>query len=349
MRRLVIVAPNWLGDAVMALPAVADVRRHFAGASLHVAARASVAPLFSMVPGIDRVVTLPGRGGWSALLSWRDQAASLADGHYDAALLLPNSFASAMAASKAQIPERWGFATDARTRLLTRAVSKPAAAGHHAAYYQALTSALDVPAGPRHPRLDVSRASREAASRLLDEAGVAYGRSTVVLAPGAAYGRAKQWLPERFAELAAMLIAEGVVPLLIGSDADRGVCTEITTLVHNGSSAGVSGPALGTVVDLCARTDLPTLAGVLAISDACVSNDSGAMHLAAAAGTRVVAIFGATDERRTAPLPSAADAPSPRVLTADVWCRPCLLRECPIDHRCMTRISARQVYETLRL
>lgn len=350
MHSLVIVAPNWLGDAVMALPAVADVRRQFAGARVHVAARASVAPLYSMVPGVDGVLTLPGRGGWSSILTWRDQADALARGRFDAALLLPNSFASAMAVSRAGIPERWGFATDARAKLLTRPVSKPASAGHHAAYYQALTRALEIPAGPLHPRLNVSSVGRAAARRLLSDAGAADPGRAVVLAPGAAYGRAKQWRPERFAELAALLMGDGIAPVLVGSGADRAVCREIAALARASSSrAGTMtrDKERTPLVDLCGRTDLPTLAGVLAETRACVSNDSGAMHLAAAVGARVVALFGATDERRTAPLASSPDAPAPQVLTEDVWCRPCLLRECPIDHRCMTRISAKRVYEAL--
>lgn len=336
----------------MALPAVADVRRQHPDAVLHVAARSSVAPLFEMVPGVDAVVTLPGRGGLSSLLSWRDQAATLAAGAYDAALLLPNSFASAMAVSHAGIPERWGFGTDARARLLTRVVSKPAGDEHHAAYYQALTTGLGMPAGALHPHIEVPAAARHAARALLDEAGVGSTQRAIVFAPGAAYGRAKQWVPERFAELASMLAAEGMAVVLVGSGADRDVCAEISERVQrinapHAASASSAARSAQSVADLCGRTSLHTLAGVLALASGCVSNDSGAMHLAAAVGARLVAVFGATDERHTAPLPSGPDAMQPRVVTADVWCRPCLLRECPIDHRCMTRISAAQVREAL--
>ena len=140
--RLVVLAPNWLGDAVMALPALADVRRHFPAAHLAVAGRGSVASLFEMVPGVDAVVTLPGTGGLAAFRTWKADAAALTTGAFDTALLFPNSFASAFVASRAGIGNRWGLATDLRGRLLTRSAPKPRRTGHQAAYYQALVAAF---------------------------------------------------------------------------------------------------------------------------------------------------------------------------------------------------------------
>jgi heptosyltransferase II len=357
MRRLVVVAPNWLGDVIMALPALADIRRYYPDATLHVAARASVSSIYALVPGVDATITLPGRGGWSTLLTLRAQAEALAGGDYEAAILLPNSFASALVVLRAGIPERWGFATDARARLLTRAIPRPCLATHQAAYYQALTSALDIPSGPLQPLVEVREEQRAAARSLLDTCGLRPQTRAVVLAPGAAYGRAKQWVPERFAELATMLSAEGISPVLVGTAADRVVCAEIAALMRQGSfdklraglavEAKASPLATAATIDLCGQTTLPTLAGVLALAGSCVSNDSGAMHLAAAVGAHVVAVFGATDERRTAPLANGPDAPVPRLVSAHVECRPCMLRECPIDHRCMTRVSAQQVRDAL--
>ena len=140
--RIVVLSPNWLGDAVMALPALADVRRHYPAAHLAVAARRSVAPVFTMVEGVDEIVTLPGRGGVRAVSSWRQDAAALAAGHFDAALLFPNSLATALIASQSGIGERWGYAADWRGRLLTRAVPKPKLPLHQGAYYQALTTEI---------------------------------------------------------------------------------------------------------------------------------------------------------------------------------------------------------------
>jgi heptosyltransferase II len=322
---LVVLSPNWLGDAVMALPALADVRRHFADARLTVAARASVASLFAMVPGVDAVLTLPGRGGLAAVRTWRQDVTALAGGAFDVALLFPNSWASAFVVHRAGIAERWGLATDFRTRLLTRSAPRPRGAAHQAGYYQALVSTLGLENGPAYARVQVP-------------AGVANpvaARPYAVLAPGAAYGSAKQWPPEKFAELAVLLARTGQTVVLVGSRADAATCRTI--------ARGASGVSLDTLVDMSGRTTLAELAAVLAGASVVVSNDSGAMHLAGAVGAPVVAVFGATNERRTSPLVNGPDAVPPRILSTDAWCRPCMLRECPIDHRCMTGVSAEDV------
>jgi heptosyltransferase-2 len=165
----------------------------------------------------------------------------------------------------------------------------------------------------------------------------------VVLAPGAAYGTAKQWPPARFAELAARVVQDGHAAVLVGSGGDRSVCADVAAIARRRLPAS----AADQVVDLSGRTSLAELAALMARAAAVVSNDSGAMHLAGAVGAPVVAVFGATDEQRTAPLRRGPHAPAPRVIAAEAWCRPCLLRECPIDHRCMTRLTADAVYAAL--
>src|SRR5688572_18371888 len=198
--RIVIVAPNWLGDAVMALPAFADIRRHFSGARLTVAARPPVAPLFSMVQGVDDIMTLPGGGGLRAVFGWQEDARALQGKGLDIAILLPNSFATALIVKNAAIPERWGFATDGRGRMLTRPIPKPSASAkatadkksvmHQSEYYQALTTALGIAAGP--PFAEV-RPVAERVRELAVDLGLDTDEPFVVFAPGAAYGRAKQW------------------------------------------------------------------------------------------------------------------------------------------------------------
>ena len=345
--RLVILAPNWLGDAVMALPLIADIRRAWPDTTISIAARRSVAPLFNRVSGVANVITLVGSGGWRGLSVVRESAAILAAGGFDAALLLPNSFQAAWIASRAGIPERWGFARDLRARLLTRALPRPSARAHQAAYYQALAAGFGLTIGDLFAQVDVSGEDTLRARDLLDQAGIP-AQPFVVFAPGAAYGRAKQWRPEQFAELAALLVAGDRAVVLVGTAADAQVCDEITASAARLSSRNTSSRA-SHVVSLAGRTDLTCLTGVLALADRVVANDSGVMHLAAAVGARVIAIFGATDERRTAPLRANAESPEPVILTTAVWCRPCLLRECPIDHRCMTGIGARRVFEALAL
>jgi heptosyltransferase-2 len=332
-RRLVVLAPNWLGDAVMALPAIADVRRHFADAHLTVAGRGAVAALFTMVPDVDAVVTLPGKGGLAAFRTWKLDAETLGAGNFDLAMLLPNSFASALIASRAGIPDRWGLATDMRGRLLTRAVPKPKSAETQAAYYQKLVASFGIANGPRHARVEPpSSAGAPAAPG-----------PYVVFAPGAAYGKAKQWPPSRFRELARLLLADNRSVVLVGSRGDQDTCSEIARI-----AVGTTVPGGAAVLDLCGTTSLAELAAVMAGACAVVSNDSGAMHLAAAVGAPVVAVFGATNEHRTSPLTRGPDAPSPVIVSTSVWCRPCMLRECPIDHRCMTQVTAQRVLDAVR-
>jgi len=337
--RLVVLAPNWLGDAVMALPAISDVRKHYPDAHLAVAARRSVAPVFTMVAGVDAVVTLPGRGGWQGLTGWRDDARVLAEGGFEVALLLPNSFATAFATSKARIAERWGYAADGRGAWLTRAIPKPSEAMHQRAYYQALTAALGMTAGAAFAQV---HPNREHARQILREIGLDVDEPFVVFAPGAAYGGAKQWLPQRFTEVAQQIIGDrGWSVLMVGTAADRPACAQIASLMPK------TGTRINRLIDFCGRSDLPSLAGILAEARAVVSNDSGAMHLAGAVGTKVVAVFGPTRETHTFPLAAGPEAPAPTVITHDVFCRPCMLRECPIDHRCMTRITAREVVDAI--
>jgi heptosyltransferase II len=206
---------------------------------------------------------------------------------------------------------------------------------HQADYYRRLVHALGMANGPREPRLRIPPAAAAEAAQLLAEHGWTPGTRLVGLAPGAAFGGAKRWLPERFAEVSVSLAqAHGAVTVVVGSAADQPAAWAIAQEV--GKIAG-RGPAPGPI-DLTGRTTLAQLAAVAAQCAAFVSNDSGAMHVAAAAGAPVVALFGPTNEHETAPMGTSA-----AVLTAPVWCRPCMLRECPLDHRCMTGIAVADV------
>jgi heptosyltransferase-2 len=356
--RVVIRSPNWLGDVVMSLPAVGAVRRRFPDARLAVAAPDALASLFEYVAGVDQVVSLP-RGRASPLRPERE-AAALAPSGFDLAILLPNSFAAAWAAWRAGIPGRWGYDTDLRRWLLTRRVTRvrrrPAGEAHHVHHYQRLVRALDMEPGPPAPGLVVPQAVIEAARRRLADRGLEPNVRLVGCAPGAAYGRAKQWPPERWAAFVASLAREGMTCVLLGGAGDRPTIRAIESLLARDSAAGVAPirtasaragrePARASWASLAGETDLKHLAALAACCDAFVSNDSGAMHVAAAVGTPVVGIFGPTDEHATGPLASAAPLPvAPHAVVAgDAWCRPCLLRECPIDHRCMTSIGAATV------
>src|SRR5258706_3457268 len=215
MKHLVILAPNWLGDAVMALPAIADVRRAAPGATITVAARPPVAPLFTLVPDVDDTIVLERRASIGDVGSWRTIGAEVADRDFDTALLLPNSIHSALVASRAGIPERWGYRSAFRGRLLTRAVARRSGM-HQVEYYRQLVRALGFENGPAEPRIQVPDEARAAGDRLLAGAGWDGKTPLVALAPGAAYGGAKRWPAESFAELAASLAADGVACAMIG-------------------------------------------------------------------------------------------------------------------------------------
>ena len=335
--RLLVLAPNWLGDAIMALPAIADLRRHYPGAALTLAARRPLAALASMVPGVDASMPLDGRGGARVITALRGDIDRVREGRFDAALLLPNSFHAALLAYRARIPQRWGYRADLRTPLLTRAVPKPRVARlHQAEYYQHLTRGLGIASGPLVAEVRVDEARRAGADRLLREHGWD-GSPLVGIAPGAADGWAKRWPPERMGALAARLAHEaGASVVNVGASADRDT---VDTVVR---TAGAAGAGAGAVIDLAGKTDLPALAGVLSRCRAFVSNDSGAMHLAAAVDVPVIGIFGPTREWATSPLPGPR-AIQTAIVHTDVSCRPCMLRTCPIDHRCMTRIAVEDV------
>jgi lipopolysaccharide heptosyltransferase II len=329
--KLVIRAPNWLGDAVMALPALEAVRRAFAESSIVLAARASVAPLFEE--------DTPARPDEIVVVEDASEGRRLRESRADAILLLPNSFASAWRASRAGIPERWGYRAGGRGWLLTRGVRRPRGRVHHIEYYQALVRGLGIlpPEGGSQqwgaPRLAARPQTLDKAETLLREHGAPAGATLVGFAPGAAYGHAKRWPPDRVAAVIARLRERGVTAVLVGAAADRDTARAIESSLPAGTA----------VVDLVGRTTLRQLVGVIARCAAFVSNDSGAMHVAAALGVPLTAIFGPTDERVTSPgARRQAD-----IIVRDVFCRPCLLRECPIDHRCMKRIDVDTVLQSI--
>jgi heptosyltransferase-2 len=290
-----------------------------------------------MVPGVDVGVPLDARGGARVVTTLRGDIDRLRAGRFDAALILPNSFHAALVAHRARIPQRWGFRADLRTTLLTRAVPKTRVPRlHQAEYYQHLTRALGIPSGPLVAEVRVDDEHRGDADRLLRRHGWD-GRPLVGVAPGAAYGWAKRWPPDRMGALAARLAREaGASVVMVGAAADR----ETVDVVAR--TARTAGAGAGALIDLAGATDLPALAGVLSRCRAFVSNDSGAMHLAAAVDVPVVGIFGPTREWATSPLPGPR-AMATTIVHTDVWCRPCMLRTCPIDHRCMTGIGVDDV------
>jgi heptosyltransferase II len=299
-----------LGDVVLSLAALRDVRQAFPGARLSVLARPKVAEIYGAVPEVDGVLLSLG------LLEDRRQ---LKD-RFDLAILFPNSLGSALPPFLARVPARWGFSTDGRGLLLTRRARIPARVRGQSQvyYYRAMLESVGV-----------GIAATPNTALACPPAWRTYARETlgpgpwIALSPGAAFGGAKRWRPEGFAAAADTLARErGASVVVVGTAGERAIGEEIAARVS------------ARVRVLCGQTTLPELVGVLAHSDLLLTNDSGAMHVAAALGTPLVAVFGPTDWRETHPVGSRT-----ALVRSEVHCAPCMLRECPIDHRCMQRVS----------
>ncbi len=327
--RIMVRATNWVGDAVMSLPAIAALRAARPQDEIVVVARPWVADLYRALGTGDGLMVHDPAKGRAAL------SREIREAKFDVALLLPNSFDAAWIAWRAGVPQRWGYARDARSWLLTRAIDVPRRGEipeHQAYYYLELLRRLGIlntlPSVDSF-RLPANPDPRQAARARLRERGVSDDTPIVGLNAGAAFGTAKRWMPDRYAELGRRLRDErGVSIVLFGSAVERDLASAIARRI--GARA----------VSLAGET---TLGGFLQLAAGCdlfVTNDTGTMHVAAAAGVAVLAVFGSTDERATAPL-----GPRVRIVKHEVSCSPCLLRECPVDHRCMRAISVEEVFE----
>ena len=296
---------------MLSLAAVRDLRRNFPEARIEVMARAWVADLYRAVTEVD---------GIRVSRAFRADVRSLR-GEFDAAVLLPNSFGSALQVSLARIPERWGYATDGRGWLLTRKSRVPAAVRGRSQvyYYRAMLEGIGLSVSdPPETSLRCPEEWHAGASALLGDDGPWVG-----INPGAFFGSAKRWIPSRYAAVADELAARhDLRVVLLGGAAERPLAEFI--------AGSMQAPARV----LCGETSLSELVGVLSHLRLLVTNDSGPMHVAAGLGVPVVAIFGPTDWRETAPVTDRH-----RLLREPVPCAPCLLRDCPIDHRCMKLIT----------
>ncbi len=335
--KILLRATNWVGDAVMSLPAIRALRRASPSSEIVVVARPWVADLYRGESAISRVLAYEARQGLRDWPAKRRFAQVLRAERFDCAILFQNAFEAALLARLAGIPDRIGYDRDGRGWLLTNAVPVPRRGEiprHERFYYLELlrragwTISGEPEDAPIH--LEGTVAARMRGERAFTRLGISL--PVIGISPGAAYGGAKRWIPERFAVAAAQVArAESASVVLFGSGSEAALCTTV--------AAGIQ--ALGCPVhDLAGATTLGEFIDMAASCRAFLTNDSGAMHIASALGVPTVAIFGATDHQATGPTGALA-----RVVRQSVECSPCLLRECPIDHRCMTGITAAQVAE----
>jgi heptosyltransferase II len=331
--KILVRGTNWIGDAVMTIPAIRELRRLFPASHITVHTREGAADIFRTSGLVDEVVIAR---------SFLKDVRTLRARVFDVAVIFPNSFESALAIRLAGVKRRLGYNTQHRSFLLTDAVDVPVwkESRHEAYYYFELVGTLArtlsrVKAAdmPSEPEIIVSSEMRENARIILKGKGIDFGKSIVALAPGSTHSRAKRWTPESFARINDRLREElNVDVVLMGSPGDKEVSNRVSDLADRKP------------IDLTGETDLALAAAVLNEVDLLISNDMGLAHLAPAVGTETIVIFGPTNPITTRPFSAKAS-----IITANVECSPCMLRDCPIDHRCMTRVSADEVFEHARM
>jgi len=325
---IVVKAPNWIGDAVMATPTLAALRAGCPQARITVLAKPHVAETLAHHPAVDAVVVEAlGRTGWMGRLRL---ARLLREQRFDVALLLTNSFGSALDMALARVPCRIGYRTDGRALWLTVPIPRPPQrrAPHMTVYYLNLLAPWHIPGDPKAVQVVVTTEEREAARKRLLAWGVDPAVERLIgVNPGAAYGSAKQWPAPRVTELARRLVRDGARVLVIGSRSERALGRAI--------AEGLQPAAINAAGETTVREAMALMTWCRRM----VTNDSGPMHLAAALGVPVTAVFGPTDARVTGPVGRSAT-----VIQRDVECAPCRYRECPIDHACMSAVSVDEVY-----
>ncbi|HVN08378.1 MAG TPA: lipopolysaccharide heptosyltransferase II [Patescibacteria group bacterium] len=336
--KLLVRATNWVGDAILCIPALAAIRARRPEAEICVLARPWVADLYRDQGLVDRLIAFDHRGRHRGPFGLERLARELRAERFESAVLFQNAFEAAWIAWRTGIPERIGYARDGRGPLLTRAIPVPTAGeipAHESNYYlELLRRAGWIDALPEVGPIQVrvNEASLARAEKFLCDAGCPRGGVRVAFGAGAAYGTAKCWPANRYAELARLLVAEyGARVLLFGAASEAAVAAE----VEQGAGQGV--------INLIGRSAIGDLPALLARCGLFVGNDSGAMHVAAAVGVPVVAVFGPTDPEGTKPL-----TPQLSLVQRKVACSPCFLRHCPIDHRCMKFVELKMVLDAVR-
>jgi heptosyltransferase-2 len=335
MERILIVAPAWIGDAILSEPLVAVVRDPFETPIVDVLAPAWCAPVYARMRGIGRIIETTSPHGRLDLRERRTLAKELAGYGYTRAIVLPNSWKSALVPWLAGIPRRTGYVGEARYGLLNdirRLNDKalPRLVDRFAAL--AAKPGELVPMPPR-PVLVPDLANRAAAVRALR---LRTDRKTAILCPGAEYGPAKRWPPTHFAELAARFLADGMQVWLVGSPNDKLAAESVMQ---------AAGESARYIRDLTGRTDLGTAIDLLSHASIVISNDSGLMHAAAAVGMPMVALFGSSSPVYTPPLSTIA-----QVARISIECSPCFKRECPLGHfKCMRDLAPRGVYDLAQM
>ncbi|MBN2331872.1 MAG: lipopolysaccharide heptosyltransferase II [Deltaproteobacteria bacterium] len=322
--KIMIRTTNWLGDAVMTTPAMAQIRASFPEAEIVVIANPLVAQLFTCHPDCDRVLIFDKRSKDRGITGFLRFSQQLRREQFDLALLFQNAIEGALMAFLAGIPRRGGYPTDGRMLLINYRSPMTTATKelHHTDYYLQMLAGLGLE-GSRPPlRLASTEMELQQAHEILG------GGRWIAINPGASYGSAKRWFPERFAAVADQLAEKHQARIvLIGGPGEQQIGHDIAIKMEQ------------PVLNLIGKTSVRDMIAAISCCSLIITNDSGPMHVAAAVGTPIVAIFGPTDHTTTSPLTTDFT-----LIRKPTPCAPCLLRQCPKDHQCMTAITADEVF-----
>lgn len=337
IKKILVRGANWIGDAVMSVPALRELRRIFPDAQITLHTRTWADGVFRDASFIDEIVTYD-KHKW-VIKDILDNSQFLKEDGYELAVLFPNSFESALTTFLTRIPRRIGYNKDARGLLLTDPIAVPEWKNrrHESFYYLNLVAEVEkallgretVLQGFFDSTIEISDVRRTAARKQLAAFGVDLSKRTVALGVGSTNSRAKRWSVERYAELADRLNGDlDVNVLLVGSNDEIPIAESVLSL------------AATRPISIVGKTSMDEIAAILSEVDLLISNDMGLAHLAPAVGALTIVIFGPTNPDTTAPF-----SRNSMVIREPVDCSPCMLRDCPIDHRCMTRISVEQVFD----
>jgi heptosyltransferase-2 len=334
--KILVRGTNWIGDAVMSIPALRRLRASFPESYITLLTRSWAEGIFRDADFLDDIIAVS--ADKSRVASIVEQSRAVRKSKFDLAVVLPNSFESALAAKLSGAGRTFGYATDGRGFLLTDKIGVPEwkNSRHEIFYYLNLIEAVENAFGRNAeqpelagPILPVSGERKSAALKLLSGFGVDPSRPTVALAAGSKNSRAKRWGVSKFGGLADLLVGNmNVNVILVGAPEEAEI------------SAEVRAASRAPLIDITGKTNLADAAAILSVSDLLISNDMGLAHLAPAGGTPAIVIFGPTNSATTGPFDGRSS-----IMRVDVECSPCMLRDCPIDHRCMTRISVDSVFE----
>lgn len=339
MRRILIIAPNWIGDAVMSQPLLAEIKSAEPDVLIDVLATPWVAPIYRACVEVNTIIEADLQHGKLQWFLRRALAKQIASTHYAACYVLPNSFKSALIPWLAKIPVRIGYQGEMRSGLINQARPNPSKTSrapmvaHYANLCQSVPATFKAHA--LVPRLNVTAAMQQTASAKLATAGIKTN-SLFVLCPGAEYGPSKRWPASHFAELANAILEANpsASVLLLGSAADRAIGNAILKDV----------PLTSRIFNWCGDTSLDEAIAIISVCTHLVTNDSGLMHIGAALKVKQVALFGSSDPKHTPPISEQA-----RIIYLHLACSPCHQRVCPLGHlNCLNQINPQQVFAELK-